>query len=450
MSLCFLALGSSNTENSLFFLNKAIEEIKKEEKVLKISSVFKTTALYKNSDFCGLKYYNSVISIDTKKKPEELLSFLQKIEFKIAKKKHNNSKKLFLSRDIDIDILLFENLEIDTENLTIPHYDLENRSFFLDPLCEIYPEHNILKRRKLLPQKQSLLMSIINFTEDSFSDGNIYFTEDSFSDGNIYFKEESFRSKIKNEIALNSHIIDIGCQSTAPNRIINSEEEEILRFKKIIPIVKEEFLKIDYPYLLPKISIDTFRSSIINYILSTGLEIQYINDVSGLDFDERGMIEIMQNNQNIELILMHNLSVPSNKNIIFNNTDEMMNSMKFWLDKKLNILEKNKIGKNRIIFDVGIGFGKTANQSLFLLENIEEFYSFGLRTCVGHSRKSFINSLSRDVTEERDIETLGVSSALIKKGVDILRVHNSKMHSDFISCYLPVMGYKNSNLNLIL
>ena len=88
------------------------------------------------------------------------------------------------------------------------------------------------------------------------------------------------------------------------------------------------------------------------------------------------------------------------------------------------ILEGNNIKKDRIIFDPGIGFGKNADQSFKLIENIYKFKNLDVPIFVGHSRKSFMKSILNNTTDKRDVETAIISSYLANHGVEYLRVHN--------------------------
>ena len=92
-------------------------------------------------------------------------------------------------------------------------------------------------------------------------------------------------------------------------------------------------------------------------------------------------------------------------------------------------MEKNKIDLSRITFDPGIGFGKSAEHSLVLLKNVQEFMKFPVRLMVGHSRKSFISVFSKESAEQRDAESIGISMHLAQKGVDIIRVHQASQHA---------------------
>jgi 2-amino-4-hydroxy-6-hydroxymethyldihydropteridine diphosphokinase len=131
--LIYLGLGS-NIDDKLYFINSAVKEISKlkETKVLRSSSIYRTEPW-------GIKsqeeYLNSVIEIESGLKPEELLAELKRIEIVLGRK---NREKWF-KREIDIDILFYENLVIRNETINIPHPEIQNRKFTLVPLCELNP-----------------------------------------------------------------------------------------------------------------------------------------------------------------------------------------------------------------------------------------------------------------------------------------------------------------------
>ena len=83
---------------------------------------------------------------------------------------------------------------------------------------------------------------------------------------------------------------------------------------------------------------------------------------------------------------------------------------------------------DKIIFDPGIGFGKSGLQNLNLIKSITTLRKQGFRVLAGHSRKSFMNTFTDHAFADRDVETLGLSLAMCEQGVDILRVHNPVMH----------------------
>ncbi|MCP4200629.1 MAG: dihydropteroate synthase [bacterium] len=87
-----------------------------------------------------------------------------------------------------------------------------------------------------------------------------------------------------------------------------------------------------------------------------------------------------------------------------------------------------RLDLKRILFDPGIGFGKNPLQSLELLRGAGRLRKHGLRTVIGHSRKSFMKSFTSGAVEDRDLATIGISLELCRQGVDILRVHNVPDH----------------------
>jgi 2-amino-4-hydroxy-6-hydroxymethyldihydropteridine diphosphokinase / dihydropteroate synthase len=100
-----------------------------------------------------------------------------------------------------------------------------------------------------------------------------------------------------------------------------------------------------------------------------------------------------------------------------------------WAEKQITLLEKNNISRERIIFDVGIGYGKTAEQSMELLHRISEFKKLNTRLLIGHSRKSFLQQFTPRPAWERDVETVSCSLYLAEQGVDYLRVHHVDDHA---------------------
>ena len=107
--------------------------------------------------------------------------------------------------------------------------------------------------------------------------------------------------------------------------------------------------------------------------------------------------------------------LPEHVNII-----DMLNEWVIDVEKKA---QENNIDKNRIIIDYGIGFGKTAKQDLFIINNIDKIDNRGFRVLIGHSMKSFMTILGAQTNTERQDMTNKISSLLTKKGVDVLRLH---------------------------
>jgi dihydropteroate synthase len=233
-------------------------------------------------------------------------------------------------------------------------------------------------------------------------------TPDSFSDGNQFLVEEN-AIKHAMELAKKCDVIDIGAQSTRPDAPIISTDEEISRLGNIVANVSK----------FTQTSIDSFNFKTQKFAIDEGTT--YINDVSAFA-DER---ILHCNNLEIWFIFMHNLGVPPTKNIVMQTQKmEMIEEIKQWARKKIEHLSTFNITNNRMIFDIGIGFGKSAEQSLFLIENAEEFLNLGVEIMVGHSRKSFMENIKPNATmQERDIITRQITKELKQQGVQNVRVH---------------------------
>ena len=125
---------------------------------------------------------------------------------------------------------------------------------------------------------------------------------------------------------------------------------------------------------------------------------------------------------------MHSLSVPANPEIIINQSLNVTREILHWAHEKISYLEKNGVKKSQLIFDPGIGFSKSATQSLRIIKNISDFQSLNLPIYIGHSKKSFLDALkieglSND-KESRAQKTLIISSYLARRNVDFIRVHD--------------------------
>ena len=128
-------------------------------------------------------------------------------------------------------------------------------------------------------------------------------------------------------------------------------------------------------------------------------------------------------------VAMHSLSVPASRDIEIPPECDAVDEVSSWLEKRLETWAASDLDLRRIIFDPGVGFGKSSLQTLDLLRNVDRFARYGLRILVGHSRKSFMNRFVDASPGERDLETIGASLKLCEQGVDILRVHDVPSHA---------------------
>lgn len=270
---------------------------------------------------------------------------------------------------------------------------LKHQPFSMKVLSE-----NLLSQLEPM-QRKTKLVGILNITPDSFSDGG------------KYLDLNEAKKHLYQLIEDGADIIDIGAESTKPNSKPVDSKTQIERLK---PLLSD----------LPKfpVSIDTRSSEVAKFALDCGAQI--INDVSGLDFDPK--IADVVSEYNASLIIQH--STGNSENIIQYN--DVVEEVYLSLLNKINLAKEK--GVNNIIVDVGIGFGKTRENNLEILDRIEEFYSLNKPIMVGISRKSFLGVNNND-NNLKDSLSLALSYPLIKKNVDYLRVHNVKLHKQLLN-----------------
>jgi len=397
----FIALGS-NLEPRKEYLESAVERISSFCEIKKVSPIYETPALLPENapSEWDSPFLNAVIEVSTEMSSGDFLNKAQEVEKDLGRKSAQN----WAPRTIDIDILFWDLEEIKKENLVIPHPQIFGRSFVLDPLKDLDP--GFAKTARDHTGHSPLIMGIVNLTPDSFSDGGRFTDLEKFSETMSQFSE------------INIPIVDLGSQSTRPGASRLSSEEEWKRLKPYLAELKELN---QTQYFSPKVSIDSFHPQVIARSLEYGIDI--INDVSGLLTPD--MLNILKNTD-ASYVLMHSLSVPADPKQVL--SDSPVEELKSWLEDKLETLIKNGIDLSRVIFDPGIGFGKTASQSLEIIKRVKEFHEYPLRLMVGHSRKSFMKNFGSETPSNRDVETLAISIKLMEQGVDILRVHNPQWH----------------------
>ena len=243
------------------------------------------------------------------------------------------------------------------------------------------------------------ILGILNTTPDSFSDGGLYSDPSRAVDHALQM------------IADGADGIDIGGESTRPNADIISSRDEIDRILPIIKILKEKNFFV---------SIDTRNSETMKIALEHGADM--INDVSALTHDPRS-IEIIAGS-NTKLCLMHMQGTPQTmqQNPYYN---DVIAEVKNFLSERISVCESHSISKDRIIIDVGIGFGKTLEHNIMLLKNLREFKNLGCEIMLGTSRKSFIERMTK-VTLPKDRVGGSLASVLsaYQQGVRIFRVHD--------------------------
>jgi len=421
---CWIGIGS-NLGDRLRNLEDAAKHLlqAKDLKLLQAGPVFETKALVESSapDDWKKRYLNSVMEVETDRDPENLLVTLKRIEDAMGRE----ASRKWAPRLIDLDLLVHGSHALTTPHCQVPHPEISKRSFVLGPLKHLCPSlrwpgsvGSALEQARLLPEQNPLWLGILNLTPDSFSDG-----------GKLS-KPEALLSQIEELDGNFVQAIELGGESTRPGATPISPGLEWERIENALQLLR---LRYAGRFFRPWISVDTRHSSTAAKALDLGAIV--INDVSGLA--DPAMIDVIRS-QSCQYVLMHSLSVPADKNLVLEEGIDVIAAVKSWAMRKLDQLDTSGVNSNRIIFDPGIGFGKTAVQSLRILERSQELLDLPVRVMIGHSRKSFMASWSGVQPNRRDSFSIGSSIALANKGIDILRVHAAAQHSQAFSGFQEV------------
>lgn len=248
--------------------------------------------------------------------------------------------------------------------------------------------------------------------------GILNLTPDSFSDGSTFIAHETALNHFENMVKEGAKVIDIGAESTRPGAAPMTADEEWDRLGPFLEVLAAK--KRLEGTLGAKISIDSYHPETIQNCIDLKM-IDYANDVNGLKNPE--MVKVLKKSD-IKIIFMHSLSVPADKNICIRGDEDELEVLKRFATTQIYELEKQGIERERLIFDVGLGFGKTPKQSYSIIKNIHQFKSLGVKLYVGHSEKSFLSIFTNKPAGERNIETAVISAYLAANGVDYIRVHD--------------------------
>lgn len=252
--------------------------------------------------------------------------------------------------------------------------------------------------KRLEVTAKTLIMGILNVTPDSFSDGGRWNTAE---------KAQSHTREMTDDGA---DIIDVGAESTRPGGQPLTAEEEIERMKIFLPVVLGESS-------VP-VSVDTYHWKTADYALHAGAHM--MNDIWGLQYDHGEMAEVAGCHQ-VPVIVMHN-KADTNYN------GDVIEEMKIFFDKSLDIALQAGVKEENIILDPGIGFGKDGNQNMEVLRRLDELVrAFPCPWLLGVSRKRFIGAILDLPAGERDEGTGAAGLWGINKGCSILRGHNVPM-----------------------
>ena len=242
-------------------------------------------------------------------------------------------------------------------------------------------------------------MGIVNVTPDSFSDGGRFLDSSAAIAHGLQLEADG------------ADILDIGGESTRPGADPVSEREEL---RRVIPVIEALAQQVSVP-----LSIDTMKARVAREALQAGAHV--VNDVSGLLADPE-MLSVCAATD-CGIIVMHRQGTPQTMQLAPSYVDVVDEVQRFFV-ARLRDLTAAGIAPQRIMFDPGIGFGKSAEHNLQLLSQLAQLRVGDRPLLVGHSRKRFLKQLLGREVDERSSGTLGVALALAEQGVDLLRVHD--------------------------
>lgn len=273
-------------------------------------------------------------------------------------------------------------------------------------------KHIVLKDGQIKKFEQMDMMGIINVTPNSFFEGS-----------RTYNHKDAI-NRAEKLISEGAKFLDVGGESTRPGSDPVEIEEEINR---VCPVIKE--IKKNHPDIL--ISVDTYNAKTAREAIKNGADI--VNDISGLSFD-KDMVKVVKE-ENVPVIIMHIKGQPKTmqKDPHYDNVVEEVYE---FLEKQINYAKENGIGKEKIIIDLGIGFGKNYDHNIELLKNIDYFDKLGLPHLLAVSRKRFIGeTLKEDDPEDRLYGTIAITLYAKSKGIEIARVHDVKENYEAVKMY---------------
>ncbi len=263
--------------------------------------------------------------------------------------------------------------------------------------------------------RRTYVMGILNLTPDSFSGDGLLSTPAGEGDGLERALEQARRF-----VAEGAHILDVGGESTRPGAQPVSAQEEI---ERVIPVIR--LLAVELNTL---ISVDTYRAEVAEAALQAGAHI--VNDVWGLKADP-ALAQVAADHQAL-VILMHNRSSWAHAEIkerlggryVGIPYENLLEDVRRELLENVALARAVGIPDEHIVLDPGIGFGKSVEQNLELIDRLGEIRALGYPVLLGPSRKSFIG-YTLDLPPDQRLEGTAAAVAVgIARGADIVRVHD--------------------------
>ncbi len=325
-------------------------------------------------------------------------------------------------RPMDLDLLAWGGPDIKDPSASVPHPGLAERPFALLPAQDcvafrkpVQPHPWRYSHHEQVPQKTRPssavwpeIVGVLNLTLGSFSDG-----------GSLR-SQADVECSARRMIADGATVLDIGAESTRPGANPVSWQEEVERLESSLSVLSA--LKRELHF---KLSLDSRHPETVSWCLEK-FPLDWINDVEG--FSNPKMLEIAARSE-CDLVLMHSLGIPPRQDAVLPPDRDPIAELLAWGTERVGQLARSGISPRRIIFDPGIGFGKSPAQSLAIVLRARELNALATRLLMGHSRKRFLDLTGTIPASDRDLETALVTARIANSGVDYVRVHSPGIQS---------------------
>jgi len=251
--------------------------------------------------------------------------------------------------------------------------------------------------RFLLDLQRPLIMGIVNNTPDSFSDGGRH-------------RDLAAVRHAEKLIRDGADILDIGGESTRPGSPAVPQDEEM---RRVLPVVQEA-VKLGVP-----ISVDTYKPAVMQAVLDAGADI--VNDIWGLR--QPGAQDVVARHPSCGVCLMHMHQTPQNMHLDHMSGDPVPQVRDFLLHETQLLLQRG-VQRNRIVWDYGIGFGKSVAQNFALLARQHELLELDFPLLAGWSRKGSLGTVSGLAVEQRMVPSVAAALLAVEHGARVVRVHD--------------------------
>lgn len=262
--------------------------------------------------------------------------------------------------------------------------------------------------------------------------GVLNVTPDSFSDGGVYMEVARAVARAKEMVAEGARIIDIGGASSRPKGsvygagagLVSAEEERV----RVLPVIKALIQELPGVW----ISVDTFRSEVARDALKLGAHM--INDITALRFDPQ--LADLCAELEVPLVLMHSEGLPGAMPHVEHSSHNVIDRVRTALASAIQVAASR--GCTQLILDPGFGFGKTKQDNLRMMAELEQFQPLGYPLLIGVSRKSSVGELLATdgvlpPPDKRLFGALGVTSVAVNRGATMVRTHDVRETAQFLN-----------------